>query len=641
MIKMNGLKKYGYLISLTGEVLIIIQAIIFFSQIFLYQFLLEMVNFEFAVFIPLITIPIFVLMELLLIFADRKAIKFLDKVCYIALLFFASVSLYSGGGWYFGILFVISGILLRTVPKTWQSKVKFKKKSAGFLLIILILLPFTSLLIQSAVKVSTARTIPVEIMAGPPSYDNILYMTPILEHFTWDPVQDNAEIEFLKAIIGPSGNYYKIGFSVSCWYSMNLINNSGVWDFEPTALYYKLNRSIDTNTPIFFHMNGGNWGSNSINNDLLRELWENDTNCQFDQYGRVPPMTAADFLLRDRLFSLQKDTDFNKYREIHIKQAGAIISNFSQTHPDLFVGCSLDSEIHLDYTMGGELYYDYNPLVIGEYQAWLANQYTLAEYNSKFDQFELSFSNIDAPRNPIFGEPLWEEWTLFRQHLVQQNVELQAKWLNESGISTNKIYSHQILTKPGENSAYHRRCDPLETAATQYGVVGVTRYNYINPDRFWDIYDINGTNWGIFEWNIWHDRVQSDYNLYLIQLKAMYQAGIHVICPNGWFEFANPRLMIRNNTIFHNALVDFANLVKDVPRGTAPAAFLNFFDYLYISFMNFDEFQLDFLSLTDFLDFLVNKIWLIGLIFAISVISMLTIKIYHKYPIKPRLKPNN
>ena len=179
-----------------------------------------MVNFEFAVFIPLITIPSFVLMELLLIFADRKAIKFMDNICYITLLFFASVSLYSGGGWYFGILFVIIGILFRTTPTTWQDKVKFKKNAAGFLLIILVLLPFTSLLIQSSVKVSAARTISVEAMAGPPSYENILYMTPILEHFTWDPVQDNAEIAFLKATIGPSGDYYKIGFSVSCWYSL-------------------------------------------------------------------------------------------------------------------------------------------------------------------------------------------------------------------------------------------------------------------------------------------------------------------------------------------------------------------------------------------------------------------------------------
>ena len=637
---MNGLKKYGYIISLTGEALIVIQSIIFFSQLFLYRFLLEMINFEGAVFLPLISIPIFLITEFLILIVERKAIKYFDIICYIALLCLTSITLYLGGGWYIGIFFVIIGVLFRIAAKTWQKKVKFKKKYAIFLLIILVIMPFTSLLIQSSVKVRTARKIPVEIMAGPPRYDNILYMTPILEYFTGDSVQDNAEIEFLKATIGPSGDYYKIGFSVSCWYSANLINNSGIWDFDPTWLYYKLNRSVDTNTPLLLHMNGGNWGSCGMSNDLLKDLWANASNCQYDQFDRVPEIQNDSTCLKDRLFSLQKDTDFNKYREIHVKQAGAILSNFSQNYPDLFVGCSLDSEIHLDFTLGGELYYDYNPIVIGEYQNWLASRYSLAEYNSKFDKSESSFGTIDAPRNPVFGDPLWEEWTTFRHHLVQQNVELQAKWLNESGIPKNKIYSHQILTNSGDKGANYGRCDTLETTATEYGVVGVTRYNYINPDRFWDIYDLNGTNWGIFEWNIWHDRVQSDYHLYLIQLKAMYQAGVHVICPNGWFEFVNPRLMIRNNTIFHRALVDFAYLVKDVPRGTAPDGFLNFFDYLYVYFMNFNEFQLDFLSITDFLDFLFSKLWSISIISTISVISVITIVLYNKYQVKKRLKPN-
>ena len=99
---------------------------------------------------------------------------------------------------------------------------------------------------------------------------------------------------------------------------------------------------------------------------------------------------------------------------------------------------------------------------------------------------------------------------------------------------------------------------------------------------------MSGTDWGIFEWNIWLERDYSSYYLYLHQLKAMYQAGVHVICPNGWFEYNNPLLMIRNNSIFHKALVDFSYLVKDVPRGTAPGAKLNFFDYFYTSFMDFE-----------------------------------------------------
>lgn len=459
-------------------------------------------------------------------------------------------------------------------------------------------------------------------MAGDPNYNNTLFMAPIFEAYIWDPAKDNAELEYMRDTIGPSGDYYKISFSVSCWYSTNLVNNSGIWDFDPTQLYYKLNRSVDTNTPVLFHMNGGNWGACGMGNDLLKELWSNDSNCQYDQFDRVPEINYNQPCLKDRLFSLQKDTDFNRYREIHIKQAGEIIANFSLTYPNLFVGCSLDSEIHLDHS--GALYYDYNPLVIEEYRDWLADHYTLAEYNLKFGKSESSFNNIDAPREALIGNPLWEEWTLFRQHHVQECVELQAKWLFESGIPKHKIYSHQILAEPESTIANYGRCDPLDTAVSKYGVVGITRYGYINPDRFWDIYDKSGTDWGIFEWNIWLERESSSYYLYLHQLKAMYQAGVHVICPNGWFEYVNPLLMIRNNTFFHRALVDFSNLVKDVPRGTAPNAKLNYFDYFYTSFMDFEEVQ------KFFGDFPFNYLWLIGIIFAISIGITIMIEIKKK-----------
>ncbi|MFX1298989.1 MAG: hypothetical protein ACFFD2_29540, partial [Promethearchaeota archaeon] len=270
------------------------------------------------------------------------------------------------------------------------------------------------------------------------------------------------------------------------------------------------------------------------------------------------------------------------------------------------------------------------PVVIEEYQNWLANRYTLEEYNLKFDKSESSFGTIDAPREAVFGDPLWEEWTIFRHHLVQQCVELQAKWLNESGIPINKIYSHQILAKSDSKSAYYERCDTLETATSEYCGIGITRYFYINPERYWDIYDINTSNWGNFEWNIWQDRAESDYYLYMLQLKSMYQAGVHVICPNGWFEFNNPRLMIRNNTIFHRALVDFAYSIKDFPRGTAPNGALNFFDYLYISFMNFDEFQIDFMSISDFFNYFLVKLSIVGIIFALSILCMIVFKIIQK-----------
>jgi hypothetical protein len=71
--------------------------------------------------------------------------------------------------------------------------------------------------------------------------------------------------------------------------------------------------------------------------------------------------------------------------------------------------------------------------------------------------------------------------------------------------------------------------------------------------------------------------------------------------------------MIRNNFIFHRALVDFSYLVKDVPRGTALEGKLNYFDYFYTSFMNFEGVQMI------FSEFPFNYLWLIGIIFVISI----------------------
>ncbi|MHA1872220.1 MAG: beta-galactosidase, partial [Promethearchaeota archaeon] len=472
----------------------------------------------------------------------------------------------------------------------------FRRRLFILIVILILISPPIYIISDTIVKINYKGNINEDQLKGAPNYNNTLYMTPILERYTGNITEDNNEIELIKSRLGPSGDYYKVGFSVSCWYSLQLTNSSGVWNFDPTWLYYKLNRSVDTNAPILFHMNGGNWGSCGMSNALLQELWQNDSNCQWDQFNHVPEIKPFTGCLRDRLFSLQKDTLFNQYRKLHIQQAGKIIAEFAKNYPDLFVGCSLDSEIHLDSAKldnGTKLYYDYNPLVIKEYREWLQNKYTLSEFNEKFNHAYNNFSEIDAPR--VFNEddPEWQEWTLFRHHLVGENVMLQAKWLYECGIPKNKIFSHQILSNPGSESAEYERCDTLETAISDYCVVGVTRYNYIDPSVFWEINSLSGTDWGIFEWNIWHEHGPSDYQLYTMQLKAMYQAGVHVICPNGWFEYVNPPLMIRNNSYMQSAISDFAKLIKDKPRTTSKEGRLGFNDYLFADLYNSSQFLND------------------------------------------------
>ncbi|MHA1339459.1 MAG: hypothetical protein ACTSO2_05670 [Promethearchaeota archaeon] len=631
-------KHFGFLICFIGQFLIITEGFLYFSNI-------KIITDNKLTYLVLIPLPAFVILELFIFIWSYLIRRFNNRNRYIILLFravrgifyliifvLASISLYIGGGWYFGCIYLIIGLLIRIRQHPTQSffgfnkklifgredekdkkatnwkfiaKLKFHnfftekrlviKQIIAILFITVIIMPFTYIFLNYLIKMSYRGNISIYAITGVSNYNNTLYMTPIFEVFTFNSTIDNAELEYMRDQLGDSGPYYEIGFSVSCWYSENLINHNGTWDFNPQQLYYKLNRSLDTNMPVLFHMNGGNWGTQGMSNDLIRSLWLNDSECQWDQYNNVPIANLSEPPLKKRLFSLQRDTEFNKQREYHLKQATTIINKFYQEHPNLFIGCSLDSEIHINWARSdqNDSYYDYNPLVIQEYREWLKSRYSLEEYNAKFNQNNPSFTSIDAPRKPNDpkNKSLWEEWTLFRHHLVKEAVELQAKWLHDAGIPKNKIFSHQILSETFDKTAYYERCDTLETNLNDYCGIGVTKYGYSNPERFWTINQMSGMDWGIFEWNLYNwERTQEDYYIYMNQLKAMYKAGIHVICPNGWFEFLNPPLMIRNNTIFINALKEFGSMVKGYPRSTSPNIYFGISDFVYFDIQNLSEY---------------------------------------------------
>jgi hypothetical protein len=151
---------------------------------------------------------------------------------------------------------------------------------------------------------------------------------------------------------------------------------------------------------------------------------------------------------------------------------------------------------------------------------------------------------------------------------------------HEEGIPENKIYAHQILSEPSSIVARYIRCDPLETAHVANGRIGVTRYGMIDAQIFKSIYERAGFNWGIFEWNIWSNTLNT-YENYLTMLRAMYQYGLRVVCPYAWLS-GHPyeQLQIANNTNFKRAIHDFAQMVGDKPRGTHPQGFMTFADIL-------------------------------------------------------------
>ncbi|HMF31868.1 MAG TPA: beta-galactosidase, partial [Candidatus Lokiarchaeia archaeon] len=514
-------------------------------------------------------------------------------------------SLYIGGGWIIGAIAGFAGVIayFREDPNQILPRRQFLRWSVVISLGIVacILIPSYIMIPLPVGHAQTAFLYPREDETVP-NRNNTFYILPIWENLhIGDLVTDETEAKNLTDKLGPSGQYVKIGYSCSCWYVMELTNWTGSWEFnESLSLDYKLALSVAANLPVLFHMNGGNWGASGLNPNAdihtgpyyLWELWMNDTNVQWNQNNQSVPTTwpQAEPGLLNRMFTLSKDSQFFQLRENACRSAASVIAAFAKQYPDLFVGVSLDSEIHLsDYNSSaaqGNWRYDYNPLVIREFQDWLAQQYTTIDsFNSAFGQIRgknaTSFSDVDAPRVPDSTNAFWQLWTTFRIQFVQQNVDAEAQWIEEAGIPRDQIYTHQILSDEGDISADDVRCDPLSTTNITYGSAGVTRYGLISPSRFHDINEISPGNWGIFEFNLPSDH---DYTLYTRMLRSMYESGCHVVCPYAWYEGTWPWLyQISNDTAFTTAIHDFVAAIENFPRGTAPGGLLSIVDRLSIA----------------------------------------------------------
>ncbi len=104
-----------------------------------------------------------------------------------------------------------------------------QKKIDLILIIILIAAPIVFVSIHTVVRMNYKGIFSENAITGTPNYNNTFYVTPIMELFTLNPDVDNHELELIEFMLGPSEKYYRVGFSVSQWYSENIVNNSGIW----------------------------------------------------------------------------------------------------------------------------------------------------------------------------------------------------------------------------------------------------------------------------------------------------------------------------------------------------------------------------------------------------------------------------
>lgn len=108
--KKYSIKKYGNIFSLVGEILIIIQGLMFF-------FIMGEITSETITYVVLFPLPALLLIEGIIYLSDSKKIPKLGGFFYFILLLLDSASIYLGGGWYFGSIYLLIGGFMRVVAR--------------------------------------------------------------------------------------------------------------------------------------------------------------------------------------------------------------------------------------------------------------------------------------------------------------------------------------------------------------------------------------------------------------------------------------------------------------------------------------------------------------------------------------------
>ena len=175
------------------------------------------------------------------------------------------------------------------------------------------------------------------------------------------------------------------------------------------------------------------------------------------------------------------NTRVRAYKRRNMMAAARIVAAFARAHPDLFVGINLDSDTYMNpFPLDGHRY-DYNPGMLRQFRDWLAGTgpyaghpaygapdlrfyrrkqpLTLAQVNKLAGKQWKSWSEVDPPRQfaggeglpskageiPFWADPWYQQWDVFRKHIVQLHYAELAQWANEAGIPADKIFTAQAF----------------------------------------------------------------------------------------------------------------------------------------------------------------------------------------------------
>ena len=254
--------------------------------------------------------------------------------------------------------------------------------------------------------------------------------------------------------------------------------------------------AVQKKLPVQFSLNGGVWADSSCDTpewDVNDHLEQDVDNCQWTQDNIVYP---DDYLknLTGSIDSpeLARVLTYNVYagkvryyKKRNLQAAARLIVRFAQEHPDLFVGVNLDADTYMNPFFEQKEWFDYNPGTIRQFRHWLKGTgpyaekgepgtpdlsayrrkkpLTLSEINRIARRRWTSWSEVDPPRvfpgtphdpllsgqTPIWDDPWYQEWDVFRKHLVGLHYDELSQWVHDAGIPTDRIYSAQGFVAPG------------------------------------------------------------------------------------------------------------------------------------------------------------------------------------------------
>ena len=306
-------------------------------------------------------------------------------------------------------------------------------------------------------------------------------------------VSSGSDQSFKLAYEDYQSDTLRIGLRVPVLYMRTTEGREGDWRFDPEPEPIKLpngrwvaddwlqglmDLAVTKQLPILFTLNGGVWGdaySAGPDHDLIDYLELDPMNCQWDQNDQVYPDGARNDLpgslpspeLHRMLTLNAMNKTVRAYKSRNLKAAGKLLAEFARNYPDLFIGINLDADLYLSPFVKGS-WHDFNPDTLEQFRQWLSGSglYSEGALLSDYRQQSMTLEEVNDVSGMQFG--IWPEvepprtvpaqflpdetsdpwmvlWEQFRRHLVDLHYDDMSRWLVESGVSGDKIFSSQAF----------------------------------------------------------------------------------------------------------------------------------------------------------------------------------------------------